>query len=163
MNIWFYCGFLGTDMFTIICIFLGSSSFPSLEIINSKNILENTMNVHLSGFKLMPYSLHFWKNNLSFYRWLSMSLYTVKSFRNIFIKLFKYFLNVLVTTFWYVGSLFFTPNGITFHIKAPQCITNVILYLSFRAIEIWWYPEYPSKKEMCLIPYYCVQHFICKR
>jgi hypothetical protein len=33
------------------------------------------------------------------------------------------------------------------HIKAPQFITNAILYLFFRAIKIWWYLKYPSKKE----------------
>jgi hypothetical protein len=46
-------------MFTIACIFFGSSSFPSLETIKPKIIPKNTMNVHLSRFKLMPYSLHF--------------------------------------------------------------------------------------------------------
>jgi hypothetical protein len=59
-------------MFTIACIFFGSSSFPSLETITPKIILENTINAHLSRFRLMPYSLHFWKHNLSFYKWLSM-------------------------------------------------------------------------------------------
>jgi hypothetical protein len=60
----------------------------------------------LSRFNLMPYSLHFWKHCLNFYKWLSMSLYTVKSSRNIFIKLSKYSLNTLVTTFLYVGGPF---------------------------------------------------------
>jgi hypothetical protein len=46
-------------MFTIICIFFVYSSFPSLEIIKPKIIPKNTMNVHLSRFKLMPHSLHF--------------------------------------------------------------------------------------------------------
>ncbi len=134
-------------MFIIAFIFFVSSNFPSLEIIKPNIILENNINAHFSRFKLMPYFLHFWKHNLSFCKWLSMSLYTIKSFRNIFIKLSKYSLNVLVTTLWYVGGPFLTPNDITFHIKAPQSITNIILYLSSRAIEIWWYPKYPSKKE----------------
>ncbi len=37
-------------MFTIACIFFGSRSFPSLEIIKPKIISENTINAHLSGF-----------------------------------------------------------------------------------------------------------------
>ncbi len=147
MNTWIYCGFLGGGMFIIACIFFVSSNFPTFEIIKPKIILENTINAHFPGFILMSYSLHFWKHNLSFCRWLSMSLYTIKSCKIIFIKLSKYSLNVLVTTLWYVGGPFFTPNGITFHIKAPQSVTNVVLYLSSRAMEIWWYPEYPFKKE----------------
>jgi hypothetical protein len=31
--------------------------------------------------------------------------------------------------------------------KAPKFVTNVVLYLSFGAIEIWWDHEYPSRKE----------------
>jgi hypothetical protein len=46
-------------MFTIVYIFFGFASFPSLEIIKPKIIFENTMNAHLSEFRLMPYSLHF--------------------------------------------------------------------------------------------------------
>jgi len=42
----------------------------------------------------------------------------MKSLKNIFIKLSKYFLNDLVITFGYVGGPFLTPNDITFHIKA---------------------------------------------
>jgi len=94
----FYYGFLGGGMFTIAYIFFGSGSFRSLEIIKPKIILENTMNARLSRFKLMPYFLHFWKHNMSFYIWLSMSLYTIDSSKNIFIKISKYSLNVLVTT-----------------------------------------------------------------
>ncbi len=81
-----------------------------------------------------------------------MSLYSVESSRNIFIKLSKYFINVLVTTFWYVGGPLLIPNGITFHIKAPQSVTNAILYLSFGAIKIWWYLEYLSHKEYASYP-----------
>jgi hypothetical protein len=33
---------------------------------------KNTINAHLSRFRLMSYSLHFWKHNLSFCKWLSM-------------------------------------------------------------------------------------------
>jgi hypothetical protein len=57
-------------MFTIACILFGSSGFPSLEVIKPKFILENTMNAHLFGFRLMPYSFHFLKQNMSFCRWL---------------------------------------------------------------------------------------------
>jgi hypothetical protein len=46
-------------MLIIVCIFFGSGSFPSLETIKSKMILENTINAHLSGFSLIPYSLNF--------------------------------------------------------------------------------------------------------
>jgi hypothetical protein len=46
-------------MFTIICILFGYGSFLSLETIKPKTILANTINAHLSRFKLMPYSLHF--------------------------------------------------------------------------------------------------------
>jgi hypothetical protein len=109
----------GWWMFTIACIFSGSGSFLSLKTIKPKIILENIVNAHMSGFRLMPYSFHFWKHNLNFYIWLFKSLYTVKSSKNVFIKLSKYFLNALVTTFWYVGGPFFIPNDITLHIKAP--------------------------------------------
>jgi hypothetical protein len=46
-------------MFTIPCIFFGSSNFPSLETIKPNIILKNSINAHLFGFRLMPYSLHF--------------------------------------------------------------------------------------------------------
>jgi hypothetical protein len=36
--------------------------------------------------------------------------------------------------------------------KAPQFVTNAILYLSFEVIEIWWYLKYPSKKEYASYP-----------
>jgi hypothetical protein len=74
--------------------FFLSGSFPSLETIKPNIILENTINAHLFGFKLMPYSLHFWKHTLSFYKWFSISLYIIKSSRSIFIKLSKYILNL---------------------------------------------------------------------
>jgi hypothetical protein len=104
--------------FTFACIFFGSGSFPFLETIKPNIILQNTMNAHLFKFRLMSYYLHFWKHNLSFCKWLSMSLYTIKSSRNIFIKLSKYLKNVLVTSLWYVGGSFLTPNDIAFHIKS---------------------------------------------
>jgi len=46
-------------MFTIACIFFEFGSFPFLEIIKPKIILENTINAHLSRFRLMPYFLQF--------------------------------------------------------------------------------------------------------
>ncbi len=131
-------------MFTITCIFFGNNK-PNI-------ILENIMNAHLSRFKLMPYFLHFWKHSLSFLRWLSMSLYIVKLSKNIFIKLSKYSLNVLVIAFYYLGGPFLISNNITFYIKATKSITNAILYFSSRAIKIWWYHEYPSKKEYVSYP-----------
>ncbi len=51
--------FISGGMFTIACIFFGFGSFPSLETINPKIIPENTINAHLSRFKLMLYPLHF--------------------------------------------------------------------------------------------------------
>ncbi len=36
--------------------------------------------------------------------------------------------------------------------KAPQSITNVVLYLSSKAIDFLWYPEYPPKKEYASYP-----------
>ncbi len=51
----FCCGFLGGGMFTIACIFFGSSSLCSLEAIKPNIIHENTMNAYLSRFKLMPF------------------------------------------------------------------------------------------------------------
>jgi hypothetical protein len=99
LNTWIYCGFLGGGMFIITCNFFGSSSFRSLEIIIKPKIIhESNMNEHLFGFKLMPYSLHFWKHNPSFYKWLPMSLYIIKSSKNIFIKSSKHFMNALVIT-----------------------------------------------------------------
>jgi hypothetical protein len=126
-------------MFIIACIFFGSRSVPSLETIKPKIIPENTINAHLSTFRPMPYYLRFWKHNLSFCKWLSMSLYIVKSFKNIFIKLSKYSLNVLVIIFWYVGSPFLIPNDITFHIKAPPICNKysfVSIFWSYTLIEI---------------------------
>jgi hypothetical protein len=46
-------------MFTIACIFFGFGNFLSLDIIKPNIILENTINTHLFGFRVMSYSLHF--------------------------------------------------------------------------------------------------------
>jgi len=46
-------------MFTIACVLFYFGSLPFLETIKPNIILESTINAHLSGFKLMPYSLHF--------------------------------------------------------------------------------------------------------
>jgi hypothetical protein len=46
-------------MFTIACMFFGSSDFLFLETIKPNITSENTINAHLSRFRLMPYSLHF--------------------------------------------------------------------------------------------------------
>jgi hypothetical protein len=59
LNTYICNGFLSGSMFTIAYIFFGYGSFPFLKTIKPKIILENTMNAHLFGFKLMPYSLHF--------------------------------------------------------------------------------------------------------
>jgi hypothetical protein len=55
-------------MIIIACIFFGSGNFLLLETIKPNIIPENTINAHLSRFKLMPYSLHFKKHNLNFYK-----------------------------------------------------------------------------------------------
>ncbi len=136
-------------MFAIACIFFRFGNFPSLETIKPKIIFENTINAHLFGFKLMPYSLHFWKHSLSFCEWFSMSLYIVKASK---ISSKNYPNTFRIWALWYVGGPFLTPNCITFYIKAPQSITNAILYLSSRVINIWWYHEYPFKKEYASYP-----------
>jgi hypothetical protein len=46
-------------MFAKATTFLGSMTLPSLDIMNPKMVLENTMNAHLLGFKLILNSLHF--------------------------------------------------------------------------------------------------------
>ncbi len=76
-----------------------------------------------------------------------MSLYVVKSSRNIFMKLSIYFLNAFVIILWNVGGPFFTPKGITLQINTPQSLTNIFFYLSFGIMDIWWYPKYPSKEK----------------
>jgi hypothetical protein len=50
-----------------------------------------------------------------------------------------------------LGAIF-NFNKITFHIKALQSVANAILYVSFGAMEIWWYHEYPFKKEYVSYP-----------
>jgi hypothetical protein len=45
--------------FLLLAFSLDLVSFPSLEIIKPKIIPKNTINAHFSGFRLMPYSLHF--------------------------------------------------------------------------------------------------------
>jgi hypothetical protein len=40
-------------------IYLGTGSLPFLDIINPSIILENTINAHLFGFKLILNCLHF--------------------------------------------------------------------------------------------------------
>jgi len=48
---------------------------------------------------------------MNFCKGVSISLYTMKSSKNIFIKLFRYFLNVFLTVLWNVGTPFFTLKG----------------------------------------------------
>ncbi len=38
--------------------------------------------------------------------------------------------------YWYVGSPFFTPKGMTCHTNAPQFVMKIVLYLSFIIINI---------------------------
>jgi hypothetical protein len=97
------------------------------------------------------------------------TLYIIPSFR---IKGFACLVNFYfwvrfkVSGIWPVSNLFFTsrihvsfvknshasivwsrtPNRYI-QTKAPQSITKVVLYLFSKAIEIWWYYEYPCKNE----------------
>jgi len=48
---------------------------------------------------------------MNFCKGVSISLYTMKSSKNIFIKLFRYSLNVFLTVLWNVGNPFFTLKG----------------------------------------------------
>ncbi len=48
--------------------FLKIGGFPSFEIIKPNIVLENTINAHFFGFKMMPYSLHFSKHSLTFWK-----------------------------------------------------------------------------------------------
>jgi hypothetical protein len=90
MSTWIYNDFCGTYMFIITYIFFKLGNLPSFETINPKIIIENTIKVHIFGFELMLYSMHFWKHNLKFCKWVSMSLYTMKLSMNIFMKLSRY-------------------------------------------------------------------------
>ncbi len=140
LNTWICSELCGTNMFIITCIFFGSCSLPSFEIINLINIPKKTVKVHFYGFKLIFYSLHFWKHNLSFCKWVSMPQYIVKSSKNIFMKLSKYSLNAFVTTLWNVGGPFFIPKNITVQINTPQSVISVVLYLSSKTMDIWGDP-----------------------
>jgi len=125
----------------LLLVFFLDLVVPFFGTLNLKIIPKNTMNAHLSRFKLMPYSLHFWKHNMNFYRWLSMSLYTIKSSKNIFIELSKYSLNALVIVFWYVRGPFLTPNSITFHTKVPPVYNTcsvIFMLQSYRDLMISW-------------------------
>jgi hypothetical protein len=76
----------------------------------------------------------------------------MKSSKNISMNSSKYSLKVLPTIIWNVGGPFLTPNAITIQIKAPQFVTKNVLYISSRAIQIYWYPEFPSKNEQASYP-----------
>jgi hypothetical protein len=53
-------------MFIKASTFLGSITLPFLNIMKPKMVPENTMNAHLSRFKLIPNSLHLKKHFLTF-------------------------------------------------------------------------------------------------
>jgi hypothetical protein len=59
MNTWIYSDFCGTCMFTIAYIFFKLGSLPYFETINQKITIENTIKMHIFGFELMLYSMHF--------------------------------------------------------------------------------------------------------
>jgi len=77
-------------MFTKASTFLGSMTLPSLDTMNPKMVPENTMNAHLSKFKVIPNFQHLKKHFSSFSRWVDRSLKTVKSLRNIFMNTLMY-------------------------------------------------------------------------
>ncbi len=95
-----FLGVVGTSMFTKASTLLGSMTLPSLDVMNPKMILENTMNAHLSRFKLIPNSLHLRNHFFSFSRWVDRSPKMVKLSRKIFMNASIYSWKVLVTTFW---------------------------------------------------------------
>jgi hypothetical protein len=57
--------------------------------------------------------------------------------------LFEYFCHIFLKCQRYI----FNSKKITLQINAPQFMTNIVLYLSYRIMDIWWYPKYPSKNE----------------
>ncbi len=61
-------------MFTNAYFFVGSSNFPSLETMNPKIIPKNTMKMHFSRFRLIPYSLHSKQHDFNLDRCVSISL-----------------------------------------------------------------------------------------
>jgi hypothetical protein len=54
--------------------FLWIRQLTFFETINPIMTLKTTIKLHFTGFKLMMYFLHFWKHNITFYKWVSMSL-----------------------------------------------------------------------------------------
>jgi hypothetical protein len=77
-------------MFAKALTFLGSMTLPSLDIMNPKMVLENTMNAHFLGFKLILNFLHFKKHFFNFSRSIDRSLKKVKLLRNIFMNTSMY-------------------------------------------------------------------------
>ncbi len=61
-------GVVGIGIFIKVSTFLGSITFPYLDSMKPRMVLENTMNAHLFGFRLIPNSLHFKKHFLNFSR-----------------------------------------------------------------------------------------------
>jgi len=47
LKTWISCGVVGIGMFIKASTFLESMTLPSLDIMNPKKVLENTMNAHL--------------------------------------------------------------------------------------------------------------------
>jgi hypothetical protein len=78
-------------MFIIACVFFRSSSVPYLETIKPKIISENTINAYIFGFRLLPYSLHYWKHCLSFCKWLFMSIIHFKVIQKYLHKIVRIF------------------------------------------------------------------------
>lgn len=63
------------------------------------------------GFKLILNSQHLLKQSWSLSKCVSMSLQTLKSSINNYMKLSKYSFEVVLTFFWYVGETFFILNA----------------------------------------------------
>jgi len=94
---------------------------------------------------------------MNFCKWGSISLYTMKLSKNIFIKLFRYFLNVFLTTLWNVGNPFFTLKGrvVKTNVTWSLCIKHHIdvhhdASITSIKIDAWIYFITPGLPPLCM-------------
>jgi len=127
LNTWMSWNWVGDNMLTIALIFSGSSSLPSLEIVNPRIILKKTKKIHFFKLMLMPNTSHISKHFHNFKRWDSMSLNMIKSSKKIFMEKLKYFqqylANYLLICWWNILK----TKGMATHMNAPPSIMNVTL------------------------------------
>jgi hypothetical protein len=126
-----FCGVIGIGMFTNTSTFLGSITLPFLDTMNLKMVLENTMNAHLSKFRLIPNSLHLIKHLFNFSRWVDKSLKIIKSSRNIFMNIIMY----ITKSFSYCPlingqSIFYTKWHHNPHKSPPICYKGSFVLIS---------------------------------